>query len=157
MSTFIHSAASQVLRQAWQTQFSTRTTWSTAVWSNGSSRYIKSTEKLFASIQMNFSLLGHRPGKIFTLTCPLLPKKFPDMVTNTPDISASINTEDHQRMRKVYSSGFAERALQKQEPLIQKPTDLHIKRLQALVKVAEKGLQGESIFWSGTVSFRLIS
>lgn len=46
MSTFIHSPASQVLRQACQSQFYTRTTWSTGVSSNGSSRYIKSNGEI---------------------------------------------------------------------------------------------------------------
>ena len=66
MSTFIHSPASPVLRRAWHPPFYTCATWSTAVWSNGSSRYMKSTEKLFASIQMNSPLLTHPPGMIFT-------------------------------------------------------------------------------------------
>ncbi len=93
---------------------------------------------------MNSPLLSHRSGKIIYVTRPLLPRPkitIPDIVMNAPDMSACLNTEDHQRMRKVCSSGFAERALKKQEPLIQKPTNLHIKRLRDLLKVAEKGSQ----------------
>lgn len=65
--------------------------------------------------------------------------------------------EDHQRMRKVFSGGFTERALKKQEPFIQKHTDLLIKRLQDLVKAAENGLQEVDILeWYNFVSFDII-
>lgn len=76
------------------------------------------------------------------LTRPFLPRPkiaTPDVGTTTPDLNVSDSIEDHHRMRKVISGGLTDRELKKQEPLIQKQTDLLVKRLQDLVKVAEKG------------------
>lgn len=94
------------------------------------------------------------------VTRPFLPRpkiNMPDIGTNAPDMNTCVNIEDHQRMRRVFSGGFTERALKKQEPLIQKHTDLLIKRLQDLVKVAEKGSQEVDILeWYSFVSFDII-
>ena len=51
---------------------------------------------------------------------------------------ATIGTEEHQRVRKVVSSDLSERALKNQEHLVQKHSDLLVKRLQDIVKGAVK-------------------
>lgn len=107
-----------------------------------------------------FSLVDPSAWHDIYVTRPLLPRPkitIPDIGTNAPDMSACVNTEDHQRMRKAYISGFAERALKKQKPLIQKHTDLLIKRLQDLVKVAQKASQEVDILeWYSFVLFDII-
>ena len=94
------------------------------------------------------------------VTRPFLPRpkiKIFNRGKNVPDMSVCPNIEDHQRMRRVISGGFTDRALKKQEPLIQKHTDLLVKRLQDLVKVAEKGSQEADILeWYSFATFDII-
>ena len=94
------------------------------------------------------------------VTRPFLPRPkiaMPDGGTNAPDMNISDSIEDHYRMRKVISGGLSDRELKKQEPLIQKQTDLLVKRLQDLVKVGEKASQEVDILeWYSFVSFDII-
>lgn len=81
----------------------------------------------------------------------------PDIGTNAHDMNTCNNTEDHQRMKRVFAGAFTERALKKQEPLIRKHTDLLVKRLQDLVKIAERGSQEVVISeWYSFASFDII-
>lgn len=94
------------------------------------------------------------------MTRPFLPRPkimIPDIGTNAHDMNTCNNTEDHQRMRRVFSGAFTERALKNQEPLIQEHTDLLVKRLQDLVKIAETGSQEVDISeWYSFASFDII-
>ena len=94
------------------------------------------------------------------VTRPSLPRPligFFEPPTNGSDMSATLNTEDQQRMKKVFSSGFSERALKTQEPIIQEHSDLLITRLQDLAKDAEKGSQEVDILeWYSFATFDII-
>ncbi|MCJ1344942.1 hypothetical protein MMC31_003147, partial [Peltigera leucophlebia] len=94
------------------------------------------------------------------LTRPLLPRpqlELPGGLANAPDMNMTPNQEDHQRMRKVFSTGFSERVLQSQEPLVQKHSDLLIQKLQDLARDAEKGSQEVDILeWYSFASFDII-
>lgn len=94
------------------------------------------------------------------LARPLLAKpllELSDMMLSAPDMNSTTSPEDHQRMRKALSTGFSERALQSQEPIVQKQSDLLIKQLQGLVKGAEKGSQEVDILqWYSFASFDII-
>ena len=72
-------------------------------------------------------------------------------------MGATLNTEDQQRMKKVFSTGFSERALRTQEPIVQEHSDLLITRLQDLAKDAEKGSQEVDILeWYSFATFDII-
>lgn len=94
------------------------------------------------------------------MTRPFLPRPkrmIHDIGTNTPDMNTCANIEDHQRVKRVFSAGFTERALRKQEPLIRKHTDLLVKRLQDLVLIAETGSQEVDISeWYSFATFDII-
>lgn len=73
---------------------------------------------------------------------PSLPKpklRIVQPANEVPSLNSTNSTEDHNRMRKILSHGFSDRALKEQEYILHKYTNLLIKRLQELVDSAEQG------------------
>lgn len=90
-------------------------------------------------------------------TRPLLPPPVLEIPGSLPNMNSTLDTEYHQRVKKTFSTGFSERALQSQEPIVQNLTDLLIKRLQGLAKDAEKGSQEIDILeWYSFATFDII-
>lgn len=94
------------------------------------------------------------------LSRPPLPRPLVGLLappTDADDMGATMNTEDHQRMRRVFHNSFSERALKQQEPFVQEHTDILIKRLQDLAEDAEKGSKEVDILeWYSFTSFDVI-
>ena len=63
-----------------------------------------------------------------------------DSIPSVPDSLVNLGEEDHARMRRMLASGFSDKALRAQEPIVQRYVDIFIRKLRDMVN---KG-QGES-------------
>ena len=131
------------------------------VWRIVNGRMVKWTQVLHAKYGIvvrihpdELSFIGSSAWKdIFLAPRPQLPK--PTIGTiETPDRVPSVNTipdpENHHRQRKIISHAFSPRALQEQEYILQKWTDLLITRLN------DRGKEVDFCEWYNYLTFDVI-
>ena len=75
---------------------------------------------------------------------------------NVPTFATTSNMGDHNRMRKILSHAFSDRALKEQEPLIQSYTDLLVGRLQDLVDAGKGSAKVDIGEWYSFTTFDTI-